>query len=77
MCSYIMPVIFHFMLYFGKARCMRMGKPNASFGGAKAPPVVETGAPTGAIAASVITDLPPPEIGDSVERCGARQQLQL
>lgn len=24
MCSYILPVIFHFVLYFGKARCMRV-----------------------------------------------------
>jgi hypothetical protein len=27
MCSYLLPVAFHFMLFFGKARCMRIGTP--------------------------------------------------
>lgn len=64
MCSYILPVVFHYALYFGEARCMRTGRPNASFGGGKLAPTIETsGAPTGAMTS------PPPEVGDSVERC--------
>ncbi|KAL4457628.1 hypothetical protein ABPG75_012493 [Micractinium tetrahymenae] len=69
MCSYLMPVAIHFMLYFGKARCMRAARRAASAATLPAAEALEAGkaAPAAAPPALELVSCGPLLIDDGAE----------